>query len=74
MSDYLTVIGLARVTGRTPKAIQKMVERHQIPFRKHGKRVVFKRSEIEKFFDTLPGVSVEEARQRVEEHVGRVEA
>ena len=51
MSEYLTINSLAALVGRTPKAIQKMVERHQIPYRKHNKRVVFKRSEAERFFD-----------------------
>ena len=70
MSEYLTINSVAALVGRTPRAIQKMVERHQIPYRKHNKRVVFKRSEVERFFDSLPGVSVEEAQQRVEERVG----
>lgn len=65
MQEYLTVAEVAELTSRTPKALRKMVERRQIPFRKHGKRVVFKRSEVEMFFDGLPGVSVEEAQQRV---------
>ena len=71
MSEYLTVDGVAALVGRTLRAIQKMAERHQIPYRKHNKRIVFKRSEVETFFDTLPGVSVEEAKRRVEECVGR---
>lgn len=66
MHEYMTKYGVARMTGRTPRAIEKMVERRQLPYRKHGKRVVFKREEIEEFFDGLPGVTVEEARTRFE--------
>jgi CelD/BcsL family acetyltransferase involved in cellulose biosynthesis len=72
MQEYLTVTEAA-LTSRTPKALRKMVERRQIPFRKHGKRIVFKRAEVEMFFDNLPGVSLEEARRRMAERGEREE-
>ena len=71
MSEYLTIDGVAELLGKKPKAMEKMVERHHVPFRKHGKRIIFKRTELEQFFDQLPGVTLEEAEQRVEERVGR---
>jgi|RhiMetdeSRZDD1v2_1073273.scaffolds.fasta_scaffold85948_5 excisionase family DNA binding protein len=69
--EYLTIDGVAELLGRNRKAIEKMVERRQIPFRKHGKRIVLIRSELTEFFDKLPGVTLEEAERRVEERVGR---
>jgi excisionase family DNA binding protein len=68
MAEYLTTDGVAELTGRTRRAIEKMVERRQIPFRKHGKRVIFKRSEIERFLDSLPGLTLEDIQTR--ERVG----
>ena len=73
MQEYLTVAEAAELTSRTPKALRKMVERRQIPYRKHGKRVIFKRVELEEFFDRLPGVTLAEAERRVEERVARIE-
>ena len=45
MADYLTVDGVAELTRRTPHAIRKLVERRLIPYHKHGRRVIFKKSE-----------------------------
>jgi excisionase family DNA binding protein len=72
MQEYLTITEAAELTSRTPKALRKMVERRLIPFRKHGKRVIFKRAELEQFFDQLPGVTAEEASRRQEEQQERI--
>jgi excisionase family DNA binding protein len=71
MSEYLTMDGVAELFGKKRKAVEKMVERRLIPFRKHGKRVIFSRAELAAFCDQLPGVTMEEAERRVEERVGR---
>jgi excisionase family DNA binding protein len=71
MSEYLTIDGVAELFGKKRKAVEKMVERRLIPFRKHGKRVIFSRAELTAFFDQLPGVTLEEAERRVEERIGR---
>jgi excisionase family DNA binding protein len=71
MPDYLTIDDVAELLGRKRKAVEKMVERRLVPFRKHGKRIIFSRAELEAFFDQLPGVTLEEAERRVEERVGR---
>lgn len=73
MADYLTIDGVAELLGKNRKAIEKMVERRLLPFRKHGKRIIFSRAELAVFFDKLPGVTLEEAEQRVEERLGRRE-
>jgi excisionase family DNA binding protein len=71
MSEYLTIDGVAELLGKKRKVVEKMVERRLVPFRKHGKRIIFNRTELEQFFHQLPGVTLEEAEQRVEERVGR---
>jgi excisionase family DNA binding protein len=73
MSEYLTIDGVAELLGKKRKAVEKMVERRLVPFRKHGKRIIFKRAELDQFFHQLPGVTLEEAEKRVEERVGRME-
>jgi len=63
---------VAQLFRKKRKAVEKMVERRLLPFRKHGKRIIFSRSELTEFFDKLPGVTLEEAERRVEERGGRV--
>jgi excisionase family DNA binding protein len=70
--EYLTIDGLAELLGKKRKAVEKLVERRLVPYRKLGKRIIFSRSELTKFFDKLPGVTLEEAERRVEERMGRV--
>ena len=62
----LNVEEAAVMLGRTPFAIYRLVERRQIPFRKAGRRLLFVESELRAFIDALPGVSLEEVRQRQE--------
>lgn len=62
--EYMNVGETAAFIGRTPTAIYRMVARWQIPFRKHGRRLLFKRSELQKFLESLPGVSLEEVQER----------
>jgi excisionase family DNA binding protein len=71
MAEYLTIDGVAELLGKKRKAVEKMVERRLLPYRKHGKRIIFSRAELAAFFDQLPGVTLGEAEQRVEERVGR---
>jgi excisionase family DNA binding protein len=71
--EYLTIDGVAKLLGKNRKAVEKMIERRQIPFRKHGKRIILIRSELTEFFDKLPGVTLAEAERRVEEGIGRGE-
>lgn len=73
MSEYLTVDGVAELLGKNRRAVERMVERRLVPYRKHGKRIIFSRVELAAFFDKLPGVTLEEAERRVAERVGKVE-
>ena len=63
--DFLTIDQAAALMGRTPHAVYRLVARRQIPFRKHGRRLLFKRSELLAFLDKLPGLSLEEAEHGV---------
>ena len=47
--------------GRTEKAVRKLVERRAIPFKKVGKRVVFDLRELQRWVESFPGVSLDEA-------------
>ena len=73
MSEYMTIDGVAELLGKKRKAVEKLVERRMLPFRKHGKRIIFCRTELATFFDKLPGVTLAEAERRVEERGGRGE-
>lgn len=61
----LTVEEAATMLGRTPHAIYRMVSRRQLPFRKAQKRLVFVESELQAFISALPGVTLDELRERV---------
>ena len=61
--DFLTIDQVAALIGRTPHAVYRLVARRQIPYRKHGRRLLFKRAELVEFLDGLPGVSLDEVRR-----------
>jgi excisionase family DNA binding protein len=46
--------------SRSPGAIRNLVNRRRIPFRRVGGRLLFLRSEIDRWIDTAPGVRPEE--------------
>jgi len=60
----LSVEEAAEMLGRTIHAIYRLVERRQIPFRKSGRRVLFVESELRAFIEALPGLSLEDLRER----------
>jgi len=51
----------AEFIGCSDKKLRAKVERRTIPFRRDGRRIIFIRGELTKFFENLDGVSVEEA-------------
>jgi excisionase family DNA binding protein len=61
--EYLALPEAATLLKRTIPAIYRMVGRRQIPYRKCGRRLLFKRSELEQYLDSLPGVKIEEVRR-----------
>jgi excisionase family DNA binding protein len=64
MRDYLTVDDVARILGRSKKAIHHLVSRGRLPHRRLGRRVIFIRKELEEFLDGLPGMRPADVRKR----------
>lgn len=65
MSDRLMdVLETAALIGRSENAVHRMVERRQIPYRKSGRRLLFLESELAAFIADLPGLSLEDLRER----------
>jgi excisionase family DNA binding protein len=60
----LTVDEAAAILGRTTHAIYRLVERRKLPHRKYGRRVVFLERELTAFIEDLPGLSLEDVRER----------
>ena len=65
MKDRLLGIAeAAEVLGRSENAVRRMVERRQICYRKSGRRVLFLESELKAFIEALPGLPLEDLRER----------
>lgn len=60
----LTVPQVAKIVGKTERAVWLDISRKQFPHRKWGRKVVVLREELDAFLKGLPGISVEEARSR----------
>jgi hypothetical protein len=50
--------------GKTKKAMQKLVERRQIPFKRASKRLIFDFYELDQWIATMPGTTLQEAMDR----------
>ena len=61
---YLSIDEAAALTGSTTNALYRKIERGQIPYRKWGRRVLFKQSELFAFLDALPGMRPEDVGHR----------
>lgn len=62
--NLLSVDEAAEMLGRTTHAIYRLVERRRLPFRKSGRRLMFVESELKAFIEGLPGLSLEDVRER----------
>jgi len=62
----LDVRQVAIFLGWSEKRVRGHIARQTLPHRKQGGRILFLRSEIERFLDNLPGLTVEEAMKNVE--------
>lgn len=58
--EVLDVAACAALLGMTEKAIRLRVDRRQLPFRRFGRRIIFLRSELLRYLDTLPGCRPQE--------------
>ena len=66
MKRLLTVREAAEELNITERAAWQRIYRHQLPYRRWGRKVVVPAAELEKFIESLPGVSAEEAAAKVE--------
>ena len=58
--EYLSASECGTLIGRSPGAIRNLVLRRAIPYRKPAGRLLFLRSEIEKWVEGAPGVRLAE--------------
>jgi len=58
--EYLDSRKAGDLLGRSPAAMRNLVLRRQIPFRKVAGRLVFLRSELERWVNGSPGMRLEE--------------
>lgn len=68
MSTRRTVNGVlmgvpeaAALIGNSERSLRALVAAGVVPYRKLGGRVVFRREELEKWIERLPGVSLKDA-------------
>ena len=61
--EVLDVASTATFLGVTEKAVRARVARRLIPFRKWGGRIVFLRTELLEFLESLPGCDLPDALQ-----------
>ena len=58
--EYLSTSECAQLIKRSTGAIRNLAMRRRIPFRKPGGRLVFIRSEIQRWIEDAPGVKPDE--------------
>ena len=63
LMEYLNTKKCGEMIDRSPGAVRNLVMRKAIPFRKPGGRLVFLRSEIEKWIESAPGVRLEQIKK-----------
>jgi hypothetical protein len=63
IKEYLNTYECAELMGRSPGAIRNLVMRRSIPFRKVSGRLMFLRSELERWIQYSPGLSFEDFEQ-----------
>ena len=60
MKTFLTTAEVAELIGRSEAAIRNLVMRRQVPYRKVAGRLLFVRSEVERWVNDAPGMSLNE--------------
>ena len=58
--EFLTTVECAKLIGRTPGAVRNLVLRRMIPYRKPAGRLIFLKSEIERWIVQSPGLTVDQ--------------
>ena len=65
--QILTVAQYAALYGKTERAAWMDIYRGKVPYRRHSRKIILIRSEVEEFFRSLPGVTVEQAAKKIKE-------
>jgi len=58
------LLGIAEASvliGNSERSLRAMIANGVVPFRKLGSRVVFRKIELEKFLEGLPGITLRDA-------------
>ena len=63
-SKYMGTEECGKLCDRSPGAVRNLVMRRKIPFRKVGGRLLFIRSEIERWIETSEGLSLEDLKRK----------
>jgi len=63
--ELLDVKAVAALLGASEKCVRARVARRLLPYRRFGSRIVFIRNEMEDFINSLPGCSLEEAKENL---------
>ena len=58
----LDVTAASRLLGMSERSLRAWIAKGKVPFRKLGRRVVFRAADLEKWIETLPGLSCAEAK------------
>jgi hypothetical protein len=64
--DLMDLADAAAFLKATKRAVRGRVSRRQLPYRKLGRRLMFLRSELQRFVTELPGCSYTEAKRNME--------
>ena len=64
--ELLDISAASQLLGCSQKTLRARVSRRLVPFRKFSGRILFRRTEIERFFADLPGCLPEEAKRNLE--------
>ena len=63
----MDVRGLAVYLGTSEHCVRSRVRRREIPFKKMGGRLLFRKHEIDRYLEQLPGCDLDEAVQNLED-------
>jgi hypothetical protein len=63
----LSIPQTATILGKSDRATWQDVYRGRLPYRRHAGKIIVLRDELEEFLRTLPGITVEQAAEKVAE-------
>lgn len=54
-NDYISTIEAAKMLGTTARQLYDLIDKSRLPAYKADRRIVLRRSDVEKFLDSRPG-------------------